>query len=708
MKCARLYAVKRLFFVTPFEYRKAFVCVVSVICTLFILLDLFHGFFSNQFHHNLFKTRPMPALNRGIRHRTVEIFAAPKPVTPETAPTLRRAVRSWQALSPQPSITLLGEAHGLAAESDSLGVRHDPNVDHTFNALPIFNSLLARANRSTADIAVFVNSDIILFDDFLVALDKVANTFQDFVVLAARYDLPFYPLLSNHSESPLQYAIRNAVLHAYGGVDVWAWNLRGPRLFHGSMPSFVYGRGRYDNWFTHQVIDVGSRCVVDITEAIVALHIDHNYSVIGTTKTEQHPSHSPSSNGTSTFWSRGKTSKFELFLNIYLSLRSGSYVNGYGTPAHAPWKLVSCYEKFPICLLRRIRPALCDCEYAPFVRASRPEPRLTLSGIIKPRCVPPAKESLSVFRLPVVPDPSSPQTPFGLPLTLEQALSAVASDGEFIILTAVNYLYRTALMNWVCNLRRLKITNFVVAALDQKIYAFALSHGIAAYYEINVDGETLKSNAEEGGEYGSPQFKRITKLKTQVVLRVLKMGYDVLWSDCDIIWFTDPATFVRAIHADLVVQSNAPDEENANGKGRINSGFYLARSNSRVIDGLEAVVRHGLQSNRSEQPCFNDVFCGVHGQFLVGNDQCWNPLLNIRVHFLQRELFANGLTHQAWLARPGRLKNRIPRAFLLHNNWISGLSAKLKRLQVHRFIMFDVLENMCIYDDDSILIDNAH
>lgn len=41
-------------------------------------------------------------------------------------------------------------------------------------------------------------------------------------------------------------------------------------------------------------------------------------------------------------------------------------------------------------------------------------------------------------------------------------------------------------------------------------------------------------------EYGSSGFKSVTKLKSQVVLQVLKLGYDATWTDTDIVWFKNP------------------------------------------------------------------------------------------------------------------------------------------------------------------------
>jgi hypothetical protein len=48
------------------------------------------------------------------------------------------------------------------------------------------------------------------------------------------------------------------------------------------------------------------------------------------------------------------------------------------------------------------------------------------------------------------------------------------SDG-FVLLTAVNFVYRNRLMNFKCNMERVGMAdNFVVAALDKRMYVWGI------------------------------------------------------------------------------------------------------------------------------------------------------------------------------------------------------------------------------------------
>lgn len=40
--------------------------------------------------------------------------------------------------------------------------------------------------------------------------------------------------------------------------------------------------------------------------------------------------------------------------------------------------------------------------------------------------------------------------------------------------------------------------------------------------------------------FGTECFQRVTKVKSRMVLRILKLGYNVLLSDVDVYWFMNP------------------------------------------------------------------------------------------------------------------------------------------------------------------------
>lgn len=135
----------------------------------------------------------------------------------------------------------------------------------------------------------------------------------------------------------------------------------------------------------------------------------------------------------------------------------------------------------------------------------------------------------------------------------------------FAITSFNSYAYRDVVMNFVCNLRRLGIYDqLVIAAFDEDMYRYGFRMGLPVfYYEVGGAAKKVKSpfvgnpanlhdkfTSFQGNdlagltardlEYGSNGFKSVTKLKSQVVLQVLRAGYDAIWTDTDIMWFKNP------------------------------------------------------------------------------------------------------------------------------------------------------------------------
>lgn len=116
--------------------------------------------------------------------------------------------------------------------------------------------------------------------------------------------------------------------------------------------------------------------------------------------------------------------------------------------------------------------------------------------------------------------------------------------------------------------------------------------------------------------FGSQCFRKFTKLKSRAVLRIIRTGYSVLWSDVDIVWYKDPLPdLVSYGPGTFPVQSNEPKSElPGTGIRRINSGFYLVRSDPLTIEAFEAITAHAATTRLSEQPSFYDVLCGLRGK----------------------------------------------------------------------------------------------
>eukprot|EP00052_Salpingoeca_macrocollata_P017587 m.143482 g.143482 ORF g.143482 m.143482 type:complete len:775 (-) comp20434_c0_seq2:60-2384(-) len=695
------------------------------------------------------------------------IFITPAPFTDNNGRLQRRAIQSWQRLNPRPSIVLVGTGEGYDEVAAEFGLLVDPQLDTNFVNMPLAGSLLDRATRGDTEISVIINSDVLLTQSFADALAKARTHFQDWFLTGARYDLddlpPIYEFSRPDFSEPafINYVKTKAVLHTAGGADYFAWNNnRGKRLIQGHMPPFIRGKSKFDNWFVHEVIQAGYRDVVDATESVTAVHVVHNYQSV-----DGKVSFTNSQSG-STFWQKAKSSNWMIFHNIHLAIHYGSYRNQDGTTLHAPWKLAGCMEAGGMCLIKRLRPGVCPCEHNAFALSTQNDPEVVSvfendvrKNLVK--CGGISVDKSDAYDIAVVTEENHPPK-YGLPFTLKDLLPLVARDNH-VVLTGVSIAYKELLMSWVCNLRRLGLNSgFVVAAFDEETYRFAFRMGVPAFY---YQSGSMRAMAARDMVYGSEGFKTVTKLKSQIVLQILELGYDVTWTDTDIVWLQNPIPALQAMPSDFVVQSNAPwpEEARANGPLRINSGFYRVRSTPVTVKAMQSIVAHAATSRLTEQPSFYIILCGgKEGANVVGPDKCryTPPPLSpqeqqqhlqqhpqppnqqqqlqqqqsqqhlqqqqhgdeagglvhhaaagdpaddagneqreqdkvLEVQFLDRQLYPNGAVGKFWELKD--IRSERPDMMILHDNWIRGLRAKIRRMIDHNLWYWNREKEICDY-----------
>ena len=263
-----------------------------------------------------------------------------------------------------------------------------------------------------------------------------------------------------------------------------------------------------------------------------------------------------------------------------------------------------------------------------------------------------------------------------------------------IIVLGVNFGYCDMLLSMICRLQKLKIDNYVVAAFDRNAADFCMKHGIP-FFISDVD-QSSESELSDSLAFGTTGFRRLTKFKSQQVLRVLRKGYNVLWTDVDIYWFKNPIPYLMSRTKDISIQSNAPITEiELNGWNRVNSGFYFAWSKINVIKAFEKIVQHANSSKYSEQPSFYSILCDENMLYRLESNQCYNPTIDIHTLFLDRKEYVNGnstLWSKTDLLRYGTDHN----VFIAHNNWIKGHEEKMMRFKKHKMWLLDS-SNECIW-----------
>eukprot|EP01132_Coremiostelium_polycephalum_P004049 gene4049-5068_t len=233
----------------------------------------------------------------------------------------------------------------------------------------------------------------------------------------------------------------------------------------------------------------------------------------------------------------------------------------------------------------------------------------------------------------------------------------------------------------------IKDEQYVLFATDQKVLEFFKSKEryTRSVEPFNRDlrsflPESVTDSAnnqgiygEEPESYGNIGFRAICNEKPLAVLDVLRKGFNVLWTDTDIVWLSDPMDHFNRLNRlhgfavddiDLFVQQDDDD---------ICAGFYFIRSNPKTIAYMEKVISF-----------LNPVIDDQIAMRLFLKEDGFNPLVSggkevdekkLKYIRLDRKLFPNGTAYFN-LKLPQR-SNIQP--IIIHNNCIIGHRSKRDR-----------------------------
>ncbi|GHT02191.1 hypothetical protein AGMMS50276_31900 [Synergistales bacterium] len=193
------------------------------------------------------------------------------------------AIKSWLALTPKPEIIMFGDDPGVAETATELGIRHIPDIKKTESGTPLFSdAILKGQEHASADVVVYVNSDIILFDDFARAIDKcLEKHWSRYLLVGRRLNLDFEEIGAiDFSNSEWQddlraVALLYGVLYSPYAMDYFVF----PKGMYRDMPPFAIGRPALDNWMVSSAIFEGIP-VVDLSNDVLIVHQNHDYSHI--------------------------------------------------------------------------------------------------------------------------------------------------------------------------------------------------------------------------------------------------------------------------------------------------------------------------------------------------------------------------------------------------------------------------------------------
>lgn len=217
------------------------------------------------------------------------------------------------------------------------------------------------------------------------------------------------------------------------------------------------------------------------------------------------------------------------------------------------------------------------------------------------------------------------------------------------ILLTVNNGYFDFFQNWWAFYTRLRLhMTVVVVAEDDKVYEKLLLYGVI------VQRSRLKKSASHS--YGTREYKDMVSTRATHILRLLRQGKNVLYTDVDTVWRSDPTQYFD-ITADVVA---AVDNKMYEGMAPYYcTGLMAIRSSVQAINVIQQWATNLGKSSQLNQPVFNR---------LIHNSRARHVGLPLA-------LFPNGNTYFKMATAQQQ------KAVVIHNNFIIGHQAKLDRLQ---------------------------
>lgn len=208
----------------------------------------------------------------------ITIFAMPKPFEGHIGIIQRNAITSWTRLSPPPEIILFGDETGTAEFAREFGLRHIPQIRRNEKTTPYLDDLFAQAQSAASfPILAYVNSDIILFDQFQRAIETVAAWRPKFLMAGRRWDIDINVTL-DFSAADGERRLRDDVTRRGKRRSVsWIDYFVFPRGMYSEVAPMLIGRMWWDNWLVWKALDMGAP-VVDASPSVLAVHQNHGYA----------------------------------------------------------------------------------------------------------------------------------------------------------------------------------------------------------------------------------------------------------------------------------------------------------------------------------------------------------------------------------------------------------------------------------------------
>ena len=220
-----------------------------------------------------------------------------------------------------------------------------------------------------------------------------------------------------------------------------------------------------------------------------------------------------------------------------------------------------------------------------------------------------------------------------------------------------------------------------VGVKDDNILLYAADE--VSYEKLNLYGLNVKliegATFNKYQDWNTTGFHRVVHHKIKSIIDALKKGNNIFYLDTDIVVFKNPMEFVsdgpNSESFDIMIQ----DDSDMQGRWHsLCTGVVFIRSNEKTLKFYDECMKlhaKNIKDGKStgDQASFNETYA---------NKNRIEGLEDLKLAVLPMEWFPNG---QAYF------DNHIGETekYLVHNNYISGVSSKIQRFKEHQMWNLD-------------------
>jgi hypothetical protein len=205
------------------------------------------------------------------------IFSCPKAFRGHVNIIQRNAVQSWRRLGPEVEVILMGDDEGTSGVAKEFGIQHIPDVARNDLGTPLISSLFEKAQeKARYDRLCYVNTDIILMNNFVRAIKRVVVEMDRSLMVGRRWNLDLRELIDFNTDWEqwlLTQVERRGKLYYHFAVDYFVY----PKGIWGEIPPFAVGRPGWDIWMLYRAL-VLNIPMIDLTKMVSVIHQNHDYS----------------------------------------------------------------------------------------------------------------------------------------------------------------------------------------------------------------------------------------------------------------------------------------------------------------------------------------------------------------------------------------------------------------------------------------------